>query len=546
MRNLILSVCCILNLSVVAQQWIWAKSAIGQGEITSVKADNSGNVFVTGSFINTVAIETITLTGSGSNMFIAKYDTNGNIIWAKSYGQLKSTSICLDLNGNIYATGAFSSSVVTVGSYTLTNAGGNNPGSAGGNGGPCTDLFVLKCDQFGSVIWAKSTGGRNNEFSRSICTDRSGNVFITGVFRSDSVFFDSVMLTNTSWANLFITKYNTNGNVIWANNAEVLDGGFAVGTDSIGNSFVTGEFFNSVKFGNITLTTPNSDLFITKFDPTGNVIWAKNPPIGLRGGGRALTIDYSGNVLIAGWFNGPSITFGSTTLIGNGNGSDPFVAKFDTNGNPLWAKGALAYNGGNDYCESICTNSLGNVFVTGHFESGSISFGSFTLLKPAGIYFPFFIVKYDAIGNEQCATFVADGSSEPAGLGADSKGNVYVGNSLSQMDTLVIGTDTLIRNGFRKIYVAKFNCESAVSISEINKLRDLNIYPNPSSGIFKINFTGVETKVSIYNVFGNCLLNKDCRNDVEQKIDFSCQPKGIYFMEILSEGQRAVKKIVVE
>lgn len=73
------------------------------------------------------------------------------------------------------------------------------------------------------------------------------------------------------------------------------------------------------------------------------------------------------------------------------------------------------------------------------------------------------------------------------------------------------------------------------------------ISPNPSSGIFTIGLSnGLDVHISAYDVLGNCLLNKVCRNERNPKIDLSNQPKGVYFLKIISDGERAVKKIVLQ
>ena len=77
---------------------------------------------------------------------------------------------------------------------------------------------------------------------------------------------------------------------------------------------------------------------------------------------------------------------------------------------------------------------------------------------------------------------------------------------------------------------------------------EIEIYPNPSSGIFTINLKNktVESKICVYDVLGNCVLDKVSVKNSSQEIDLSGQPKGIYFMEIVSGGERAVKKIILE
>lgn len=97
--------------------------------------------------------------------------------------------------------------------------------------------------------------------------------------------------------------------------------------------------------------------------------------------------------------------------------------------------------------------------------------------------------------------------------------------------------------------VARFNNDNTIGIVEQDEKGGLlSIFPNPSSGIFTINVknTIVETKICVYDLLGNCVFNKVSNKSNKQEIDLTNQLKGIYFMEIISEEQRTVKKIIVQ
>jgi uncharacterized delta-60 repeat protein len=89
---------------------------------------------------------------------------------------------------------------------------------------------------------------------------------------------------------------------------------------------------------------------------------------------------------------------------------------------------------------------------------------------------------------------------------------------------------------------------STVSIQENQEIRNIQIYPNPSQGIFTVDLKNKNGKATIrvYDLLGSCLLNKDCQNTESQEIDLSTRTKGFYFVEIVSDGERSVNKIVLQ
>ena len=156
-------------------------------------------------------------------------------------------------------TGRFESDSITFGTTTLSNVA-------------YQDIFIVKYDALGNVLWAKSTGGTFDVYGVSISTDVSGNILVTGAFRSDSIAFGTTILTNTSvgTADIFIVKYDAFGNVLWAisEGGTNHDVGSGISTDISGNVMVTGFFDSpSITFGPTILTNAGvHDIFVAKLD----------------------------------------------------------------------------------------------------------------------------------------------------------------------------------------------------------------------------------------------------------------------------------------
>ncbi|MBI3501011.1 MAG: T9SS type A sorting domain-containing protein [Bacteroidetes bacterium] len=359
---------------------LWAKRAGGIGNDAgfSVTNDTSGNVYITGYFASTsITFGSTTLPNSG--IFIVKYDASGNVIWAKcrdggSLAYSGGNSIVINGNGDVYVTGGFSASTLTFGSTTLINAG-------------LTNIFIVKYDTLGNVLWAKSAGGMDTDEGLSIATDANSNAYVTGYFYSSSFTFGSTTLTNVYYGqtDIFIVKYDSSGNVIWAKSAGGTQGdrGNGIATDASGDVYATGIVISdSITFDSITLY--NSGVFVVKYDPSGNVLWAEGYA-GLAGGsGTSIATDASSNVYVAGAFGSDSIVFGSTTLTNADPFTtvDIFIAKFDALGNALWAKSAGGSS--NDGATSVTSDVNGNVFVAGLFQSPTLTFGSTTLTSSGG------------------------------------------------------------------------------------------------------------------------------------------------------------------
>ncbi|MDB4346063.1 SBBP repeat-containing protein [bacterium] len=311
-----------------------------------------------------------------------------------------------------------------------------------------------------TVSWATSIGGTGTDSGEGIATDSGGNVYVIGQY-SGSVTIGSTTLPDTGSSDAFVAKYDTSGTVQWATSigGGGSDYGHGIATDSNGNVYVIGRYNGSVTIGSTTLNgTGVSDVFVAKYDTSGTVQWATSIGGTSTDYGFGIATDSSGNVYVIGRYTG-NVTIGSTTLDGTGNG-DVFVAKYDTSGTDQWARSIGGT--GPDYGYGIATDSSGNVFVTGRYRGGTITFAPDTTLTNAG---PFtddaFVAKYDTSGTFQWARgFGGWDSDNGYGIATDSSGNVYVTGGFT--GSVTIGSITLTGWDFENAFVAKYDTSGTV------------------------------------------------------------------------------------
>jgi gliding motility-associated-like protein len=308
--------------------------------------------------------------------------------WVKNAGGTYADmgySVAADKKGNVYATGIFSGVAQfdpPGGSFTL-----NSPGSD-------DNVFISKQNSDGDFLWVKQftlNGGAQYVFVRStsIVTDTIGNVIVLGYFGGD-IDFDpgpgNTTLSNPVTASFFVCKLDPNGAFMWVKemaSPELGGAGYpsSMAIDAEGSIFATGYLYKTTDFdpgpGSFLLTpTGNSDIFVFKLKPDGELDWAKQ----MGGNGTCvaygIAVDGRSNVYTTGCFTdtadfdpGP----GTYKLITPGNPGTYglFVSRLDEDGNFVWAKHITATNQANPYDrnvgEAIFVDSLGNSYSTGYF-----------------------------------------------------------------------------------------------------------------------------------------------------------------------------------
>ncbi len=390
------------------------------------------------------------------------YSQTPSWLWAKGSGipePNKITSIAVDDNGNSFVTGEFQGNDISFDTIQLSNSSIDSYD---------TDIFTVMYNTSGNVVWAQQTGGLYDDFSGGIAIDASTNCYSAGIINS-----------TFSAGSVFVTKYDINGNILWNKYSGICKAQCkSLAVDKYGDLYIVGFFTDdSISFGTTTLSNTSfnnhSEIFIAKYDSSGNFLWAKSLQGNDSDQAWDISTDYAGNFGITGYFTSDSITLGNSTIYKSGNDYDFFIAKFDSSGNVIWAK--VCGGNGDDKSYGIASDQNGNTFITGYFSSDSISFDTVTLINPDTnpmfVHSVIFIAKYNTNGNLQWVkTSEGQGDGWGYGITIDKHFNVYVTGFYG--DTISFGNNILtsINYATTNIFVAKFDSSAnsvwAVSVGE--------------------------------------------------------------------------------
>jgi hypothetical protein len=526
--------------------WEWAKSSGGAGMESGngVAVDAYGNTYVTGYYYSpTISFDTITLSNAGGNcspgfcsdIFVAKFSPTGTALWAKSAGGVFSEygdAVAVDGSGNCYVVGRFSSSILTFDTINLIHVG-------------YYDMFIVKYDSAGNVRWAKSSAGCD---VGGVAFDSFGNCYVAGYFVNDSVSFGDITLYNSGSSDIFIAKYDSLGNTIWAKRfgAEQGEGASAIGVDSLGNCYISGFFTSdSIAFDSslyITLTGNNQNIFIAKFDSSGSPQWVKKATGNDLDYSQGISCDHNGGIYVTGYFRSSTLTFDTTVLYNSGQ-YDMFIVKYDASGNLAWAQKAGGTE--HDWAFGISADEGGNIYLAGGFGSPSISFGSTTLFASPLGYDDIFVVKMDGVGNTVWAKSAGGTSVDDAEAISYFNGAIFITGAF-RSNPLSFGSSVLASAGDIDFFIAKLSSTVGV-IEEASPGMQMNIYPSPAAGNVTITIKNRtnENRLSVFNVLGEKVYTETLISE-EKILNVENYLPGVYVVKITDGKNQLVKKLIIQ
>lgn len=284
------------------------------------------------------------------------------------------------------------------------------------------------------IHYANRASGNQLDEGNGIAVDYIGNTYITGRFESASLDFGNSILINNStsddYTDIFIAKFSPSGQCIWAVSVggDEDDYGAAITLNNNGEVYVTGYFQStSITFASQTIVNAgNTDIFVLKINNTGTPQWIKGYGGSSDEQGAGISCDHNGNIYFTGYFYSSSINFGDGPL-SNSGGKDIFLAKINSLGITEWSQ---KFGGADDdQGMAIKADMAGNCYVTGVYESATVSFGLYVLNNAESGSKNLFIVKLDTSGNMQWAKHANASANDDVwgnAIDIDAVGNCYV------------------------------------------------------------------------------------------------------------------------
>ncbi|MCX5672099.1 MAG: SBBP repeat-containing protein, partial [Planctomycetota bacterium] len=314
----------------VAGGLIWTRQfgTSAADDVYGVSGDGAGSIYAAGLTYGSLAAPQAGV----YDAFIARFDEAGNRLWTRQIGTVADDycrTVVADKSGHAYIAG-----------YTHGALVGSSYGNA--------DVFVIKYDSAGNLLWKRQTGTSQEDYGQNVCVDTQANVYLTGCT------YGSLGGPSQGYADAFVMKYDSAGSLLWTRQlgTSYEDYCYGVSVNKLGNVFIAGTTYGPLGGPN----AGGADVFVSKWNDSGDLLWTRQFGTDKEDYSSGVFADDLGNVYISGWTKG--------SLGGPNAGShDAFLAKYDASGSPLWI--IQIGSSGGDYAEAVSADGLGRVYIAG-------------------------------------------------------------------------------------------------------------------------------------------------------------------------------------
>ena len=510
----------LLSISLIQAQGVeWVKQ--GSGHLTdrgnAICRDDAGNLYITGEMRDSIRFNNTLLQSDDSYAkYIVKYDTLGNVVWAKN--------------------SSFNPGPYNLGGGGITSDGANNI-YAWGNGG----YSVQKLDLNGNLVWNKDLF---DIFPGSIGISDikvvGNHLYIIGHFTFGNLFYNSGAdsLVNEGGTDIFIVKTDLNLTIEWTTSEGGTgnDKGWGIYANSSDEIVAVGFFSDTVHFGTHQLVSNgNADIFMVKYDNTGSVVWANGygSSTGLDLAAKIIA-DNSGNLYITGRFAN-AINFTGTAITGAGS-SDAYIAKFDNAGTPVWATAIIGTGADEEADINIKDNKL--VFIS--TTVGNVTAGTQTANGVGSL--DICVGEADLNGNIAWIKLMgSNGMDEGSGICQVENSIYFVGSFNS---TATFESHSLTSMAQWDVVTGKIGYSLTTKITDVTATNNMAVYPNPANNLLYVDYKGF-ADITITDFAGHIIVEtNNCPPLHDTPVDISGLAKGMYIITIQNSSNKFVSRFV--
>jgi len=551
---------------------------LGDSSCEDVKTDAMGNVISAGWFKGNIDFDTDPTFGVNTYLnsngqqagYLQKVDANGDFVWAVklgSTGTVRLFGLDVDAAGNSYVSGYF------FGTADMDPGSGVEELIAVGG----ADVFIVKINADGTLGWARQIGDVGNEVGYSLVLDDAGNITLAGVFEG-TVDMDpgtgTTQLTSVGYSDMFVSKLDPAGDLIWARQLSPTTPGngheeeLEHTIDSDGNLLVTGWFAEGFDFdpGPAVLelnTTGNTDLFVLKLDPNGDLVWVKQVGSSSSAGlvlGEGIGTDLADNVYIAGRFTNITDFDPGPGLLQLPPFSDgTYILKLDANGDFQWVREIVGNQ--TDVANGIAVAADGTSYTVGYF-TGTPDFdngpGTFTITSSFSGTTDVYILKLDATGNFMWAGAMGSTSTDfGKAIHLMDDGTLHaIGNYADPADPNLPELDfdpgpaeaTILSTAANPqgFFLVQLTDNGSVGITANDDDHTLTVYPNPSAGTVAIDLRSIDAPraLRVLDRTGRLVQQVALRDPLVLDHQLPEQP-GLYLVQVVTASGSVLSTRVV-
>ena len=377
---------------------LWMRTLGGPGDdrVFRIAVDAEGNVLITGTFEKEMVFdgsnEHVLESAGKSDMFLAKYGSDGVLHWSVSAGGEytdQGIGLTCDDRGNVYVSGFFqeTASWDVQATQQIQSVGQQ-------------DLYVARYTKGGELDWVSTLGGDKRDVATGVAVNEAGQIYVSGVTRGFSPELNRVAKgAHAGKDDFFLARFSDLGQLEWLSygGGTGFDAANSIDIDDAGNLYITGYFDRSARIvdqeGNEQQILGYSyDVFLSKFDGDGRLAWIRSAGGELWDNAYDVHVDELNGVYVTGLFRGAAEFIGGAETSVEGRGeANAFVAKYGMQGD---FQGLQIIDGEKSEGFGVSTDKHNNIYLTGFFVQEAL-FDDDTISLNSN-FFNSFIAKYEA------------------------------------------------------------------------------------------------------------------------------------------------------